>query len=58
MTNPHIEAAKRASQVLYNSVLNDLDEDKAGIGWMTDQINWKHSALIEGVRKFVCEALI
>lgn len=46
MTKPHIEAAKRASQVLYNSVLNDLDEDKAGIGWMTDQINWKHSALI------------
>lgn len=46
MTSLQIKSAIDASQMLHNSVFSDLDENKGGIGWMTDQIGWKHSALI------------
>ena len=59
-----IEAASSAADDLFQVVIDDLDTTRGGIGWMTEQIGWKYSALIgeyllssvQGVKKSLAES--
>lgn len=46
MNSPQIKHAVEATLRLSGCVSEDLDTEKGGIGWITDQIGWKHSSLI------------
>lgn len=41
-----VEPATTSITVLSGLVMEDLDEDRGGVGWWTDQIGWKRSALL------------